>query len=51
MNITKIFEGDVTLEELEELNKQGYTFVIQDGKITQIYWTCSLGEVPVGSVN
>ena len=51
MNINKIFDGDVTLEELEELNNQGYTFVIEDGRITEIYWTCNLGEVPVGSVN
>lgn len=50
MNIGKIFEGQITVGQLEDLHEQGYDFVIEDGKITQIYWNCGIGCVPIGRV-
>lgn len=36
MDFKKIFNGEATIEELSEMNRQGYEFVIESGKITKI---------------
>ena len=37
MDIKLIFEGKATLEDLYQLNKVGYEFVVGDGGITNVY--------------
>ena len=36
MDLSLIFSGNATLEDMCRLNDLGYAFVIEDGKVTQV---------------
>lgn len=36
MNISLIYSGNATLEDLYRLNELGYEFIIENGKVTQV---------------
>lgn len=37
MDIKLIYEGKATLEDLYELHKVGYEFIVENGVITHVY--------------
>lgn len=38
MDIGIILRGEATLEDMVELNKLGYEFVIEDGKVSKVIY-------------
>ena len=37
MELSLIFNGQASIEDIERLHKLGYEFVVEDGRVTHVY--------------